>query len=89
MAKISTLFPDWWRLSNYGKGWLFACLENEVGLKDSQRNTQYAALNVQKSISKNLIATYIKSKDIFGWVFDYNLLLENFHNIIKFLLYKW
>ena len=45
MAKILNLFPDWWRSLNQEKG-KFECLEREGDLKDTQRNTQNAALNV-------------------------------------------
>ena len=41
MAKTTTLFPDWWK-----KGSLIDCIEWEEDLKDTRRNTQNAALNV-------------------------------------------
>ena len=46
LAKISTFFRNWCRSLNYEKGLLFECMEREGGLKDTHRNTQNAALNV-------------------------------------------
>ena len=48
LAKIATLFPDWWRILNLGKGLLFDFIEREGDLKDEHRNTQNAALNVDQ-----------------------------------------
>ena len=32
LAKITTLFPDWWRSLNKEKWYLFDCIEKESGL---------------------------------------------------------
>ena len=39
-------FPDWWILLKQEKVLLFDCIEREGDLKDTQRNTQNATLNV-------------------------------------------
>ena len=46
LSKIPTLFPDWSRSLNLEKGYLFDCIEREEDFKDTSRNTQNAALNV-------------------------------------------
>ena len=69
MAKILNLFPDWWRSLNQEKG-KFECLEREGDMKDTQRNTQYAALN------------YDLFKNIF-YFREINLTIINIHTVIK------
>ena len=47
MAKISTLFPDWWRIDHWikKKEWLSECIERKGDLKDTQCNRQNTELN--------------------------------------------
>ena len=46
LAKLQTFFPDSEILFHQEKGLSFDCIEREGDLKDTQRNTQNAALNV-------------------------------------------
>ena len=40
LAKMTNLFPDWFRSLNYEKGDCFDCIEREEDLKDPQRSNK-------------------------------------------------
>ena len=46
IPQITTLFPDWWRSLNKKKGSYLTAQKGGGDLKDTDRNTQNAALNV-------------------------------------------